>query len=134
MWLSRLGPCAVLLAQLVTVVLFIKEIKLVSFGLHGVSASVGFYGLKMVIKRELSSETHRPAVVLRNDGYSRQAISKKLKAYKKKQSTSFTEQRKPTLTRMEREVRGPGAQLCRRIKTSLNISKLRHRRLTGFGY
>ena len=62
----------------------------------------------MARNKDLSSETSQFILRLRN-GYSMQDIAKKLKiSYN---ATPFTEQRKLTLTRIERGVEGPGEQL-----------------------
>ena len=69
----------------------------------------------MVRNKDISSETHQSVLVLRNEGYSMQEIAKKLKiSYN---ATPFTEQRILALTRIERGVGGPGAQMSKRTST-----------------
>ena len=59
----------------------------------------------MARNKELSSETRQSILVLRNEGYSMREIA-----------NPFTEQRKLSLTRIER-VESPGAQLNKRTST-----------------
>ena len=69
----------------------------------------------MARNKELSSETRRSILVLRNEGYSMREIAKKLKmSYS---AVSFTKQRKLAVTRIERGVGGPGVQLSKRTST-----------------
>ena len=71
----------------------------------------------MARKRELSRETRQSILVLRNEGYSMQAIAKKPSTTKKLCTTPFREQHKQALTRVEREVGGPAAQLSKKTST-----------------
>ena len=68
----------------------------------------------MAKNKDLSSETRQSILVLRNEGCSMREIDKKLKILC---TTSFTEQHKLALTRIERGVGGPGAQLSKRTST-----------------
>ena len=67
-------------------------------------------------KQRLSSETRQSILDLRKDGYSMQEIAKKLKI-STLYTTPFTEQSKPALTRIERGVGSPSAQLSKRTST-----------------
>ena len=69
----------------------------------------------MARKRELSCKTRQSILVLRNEGYSMREIVKNLKI--SVCTTPFREQHKQTLTRVEREVEGPAAQLSKKIST-----------------
>jgi transcriptional regulator with XRE-family HTH domain len=72
----------------------------------------------MARNKALSSETRPSIRVLKNEGCSMREIAKKLKISKKKLcATPFTDQRKLSLTRIERGVGGPGAQLSKRTST-----------------
>ena len=84
------------------------------------------YRLKIVKNKVLSSETRQSILVLRNEDYSVRAIDKKLK--RMLCTTPFIEQYKLALTRIERGVGGPGAQLRKRTST---VSSLRNRHLTS---
>ena len=71
----------------------------------------------MARNKDLSSETHQSILVMRNEGYIMREIANKLETHTTLCTTHRTEQRKLALTRIERGVEGPGAQLSKRTST-----------------
>jgi predicted DNA-binding protein YlxM (UPF0122 family) len=81
--------------------------------------------------KALSSETRQSIHVLRNEGYPMREIVKKLKISYIAVYYS-TEQCKLALTRIERGVGGPGAQLSKRTSTLVSsLRKTPHKSSTG---
>ena len=74
-------------------------------------------------------KTRQSILVLRNEGYSMRDIARNGRSRTKLCTIPFTEQHKLALTRIERGVGGPGAQLSKRTTTL--VSSLRNRRLTS---
>jgi transposase len=71
----------------------------------------------MARNKDLSFETRQSILVLRNEGYSVREIAKNLKISYNTVYNHFTEQRKLSLTKIERGVGGPSAQLSKRTST-----------------
>ena len=71
----------------------------------------------MARNKELSTETRQSILVLRNEGYSMREIAKKLKIWYSAVYYSLHRAAQTGLSRIERGVGGPGAQLSKRIST-----------------
>ena len=71
----------------------------------------------MARNKTLSPDTRQSFLVLRNEGYSMREIAKKLKISYNAVYYSLTEQHKLALTRIDRGVGGPGAQLSKKTST-----------------